>query len=131
MPAAGAANPMNRDSDNPYAVSFDEAVARLPPGYAHYARNIRAICTLYLLVGGIAGMFGFAMFVTNNAAVGLVASVMAAVTIIGAMGVLSRCAWGVSWCQVVSILFLLWIPIGTVLGFYFLKHIGKVSEAFR
>lgn len=122
---------MSTDGDNPYAVSFEEAVARLPPGYAHYARNIRAICMLYLVVGSIGTMFAYAMFVSDNVVVGLLASVMAAVTIIGPMGVLYRFTWGIRWCQVVSILFLLWIPIGTVLGFYFLKHIGKVSEAFR
>ncbi len=122
---------MSTDSNNPYAVSFEEAVARLPPEHAHYARNIRAICMLYLLVGGIGAIFALAMFATNNVLVGLLAFPMAAVTVTGAMGVLFRCAWGVRCCQVVSVLFLFWIPIGTVLGVYFLKHIGKVSDAFR
>lgn len=116
------------DSENPYAVALDIAAT---PVQQSYARNIRAICKLYVFGGSVAMVLALSLFFHGELIFGTLLCVIGLVGIVPAMGVLRERSWGVRACQVVSVFYLLWIPLGTILGYYFLKHIGKVRHMFR
>lgn len=97
-------------------------------------RNIRAICILYILLGAIAVLAGTALFFDDSGEIPRVAAglilVLGLCGVVSAVGVLRRKSWGVPFCQIVSAVYLLNFPIGTILGAYFLWNIGKVRGDF-
>lgn len=119
---------------NPYQSPSEMADApRRSPEQARIARNIRAICILYILFGSIAVLGGISMAFdkTMSPVVPLLAFALGLGGVVSAIGVLRRQTWGVLFCQIVSALYLLSFPIGTILGAYFLLNIGKVKNDFR
>lgn len=124
-------------TDNPYKspTAVTAASAERSPDHQKIVRNIRAICSLYVLLGLVAILASIALFSSASGeipswAAGLV-FVLGLGGVISAVGVLRRKAWGVPFCQVVSAFYLLNFPIGTVLGGYFLLNIRKVRDDFR
>ena len=132
--------------DNPYqsprAVNGEyadvSAVAEDPASAAkraRIARNIRAICLLYVVFGSIAVLAGIGLLVDDSPlqaspVFGWGLLVGGCAGIISAMGVLRKRSWGILVCQIVSALYLLSFPVGTILGGYFLLNIGKVRSDF-
>jgi len=114
------------------AVAEDPAIAAKR---ARIARNIRAICLLYLLFGTIAVLAGIGLLFDQSQpqaspflAWGILVGGCAGV--VSAIGVLRKRSWGILVCQIVSAVYLLSFPIGTILGAYFLLNIGKVRSDF-
>ena len=110
----------------------DPALA--PDQKARIVRNIRAVCILYIVLGSVIGLGSASLLrgsedIPPAAAVGLLVGGAAAV--VAGVAVLRRKRWGVPLCRVVSVLYLLNFPIGTILGGYILVNIGKVKDEFR
>ena len=121
---------------NPYQSPKEPAiVSERSPSLNRVARNIRAICILYIVLGSLFALGAFAMLIVDNAGVPgpfeSLVLVLALCGVVSAVGVLRRSRWGIPFCQLVSALYLLNFPIGTILGAYFLINIGKVKDAFR
>jgi len=121
---------------NPYqSPSGMDGARQRSPGQARVARNIRAICILYIVFGSIAVLAGIGMLFDDTGDIPRVVACLVASLglcgVISAVGVLRRKAWGVPFCQIVSGLYLLSFPIGTILGAYYLLNIGKVRDDFR
>lgn len=130
---------------NPYESPREPGIteAAISPKDAKIARNIRAICFLYIVFGGLgvlvgvvgvlAGVAGALAGSQEQGLPPLVACLIGAVGftgVVSAIGVLHKRTWGVPICQIVSALYLLSFPIGTLLGAYFLLNIGKVKKQF-
>ena len=120
---------------NPYqSPSAPTATPERSPQQKRIARNIRAICILYIVFGSIAVLGGFGMFFDDTGDIPKYAACLVFLLglcgIISAVGVLRRKTWGIPICQVVSGVYLLSFPIGTILGAYFLLNIRKVKEDF-
>jgi uncharacterized membrane protein HdeD (DUF308 family) len=123
---------------NPYEAPKTTSTVPTPlsPEESRVARNIRAICILYVVFGAIAILGGIGMVSDPKGmevppAVGWAVLVGGAIGLISAIGVLRKSPWGVPVCQIVSAVYLFGFPIGTILGGYFLLHIGQVKRAFR
>ncbi len=105
------------------------------PDQTRIIRNIRAICILYVFFGSIAVLGGIGILCANNEkispVIGCVPLALGLAGVISAIGVLRRRTWGIPFCQIISALYLMGFPIGTILGGYFLVNIGKVRDAFR
>ncbi|MBI3469689.1 MAG: hypothetical protein HY000_42365 [Planctomycetes bacterium] len=118
---------------NPYQSPASMAGAERSPDQVRIARNIRAICILYVIFGFFATLGGAVMLFDDQVsplAAGLV--LLAGLGgLISAIGVLRRRKWGIPFCQLMSGLYLLSFPIGTILGAYFLLNIRKVKDDFR
>lgn len=123
-------------SENPYQSPAEVPVeARPSPEQTRLARNIRAICILYAVFGSVAVLAGIGLFFDDTGAVPRVVPCIVLPLglggLVSAVGVLRKRAWGVPLCRVMSALYLLSFPIGTILGAYFLLNIGKVKDMFR
>lgn len=123
---------------NPYQSPFAESEkpAALSPDLQRVVRNIRAICILYIVLGSIAALGGFVMLLFDDSGeipkpIAGTIFVCAVGGVISALGVLRRQRWGVPFCQIISAIYLINFPIGTILGAYFLLNIGKVKREFR
>ncbi len=120
---------------NPYQSPAEvPSIPQHTPEQTRIIRNIRAICILYILFGSIAVLAGIGMLSDGNGvppAIACLVFAMGLAGIISAIGVLRRRTWGVLFCQIVSALYLLSFPVGTILGGYFLLNIGKVKDDFR
>ena len=102
---------------------------------ARIARSIRAICLLYALFGTIFALAGIALLFDQSQpqaspVLGGVLFVGGCAGVISSIGVLRKRRWGIPVCQIVSALYLLNFPFGTILGGYFLFNIGKVRGEF-
>jgi hypothetical protein len=107
----------------------------ISPEMAKTARNIRAICILYIVLGAFLMFIGIIFTLNFKEAaiyplVGIIAFITGCAGLISAIGVLRKCSWGVPVCMIVSAFYLLNFPIGTILGAYFLINIGKVKKCF-
>lgn len=121
---------------NPY--QSPSSVATVPewsPEQLRIGRNIRAICILYMILGSIAVLAGAGLLLERSGEVSppvaLLVAALGLAGVVSAAGVLGRRAWGIPFCQIVSGLYLLSFPIGTILGGYFLLNIGKVRTDFQ
>jgi len=123
---------------NPYKSPNDVTTVTVTssPETLRIVRNIRAICILYVVFGAIAVLGGIGMLsdpkdtkVSPSVAWAVVLGGSAG--LISAIGVLRKSTWGIPVCQIVSALYLLGFPIGTILGGYFLLNIGKVKSECR
>jgi hypothetical protein len=123
---------------NPYESPREAGVVDpiISPEKTKIARNIRAICFLYIVFGGLAVLGGIGMIADPQGTgvprfVACLIAIVGCAGIVSAIGVLRRRSWGIVVCQIVSALYLLSFPIGTILGAYFLLNIGKVKEQFN
>ena len=121
---------------NPYqSPSAATATPERSPQQKRIARNIRAICILYIVFGSLAVLGGVGMLFDDSGEipkwVACLVSGLGLCGVISAVGVLRRRTWGVPFCQVVSGIYLLSFPIGTILGAYFLLNIRKVKDDFH
>jgi hypothetical protein len=98
---------------------------------------VQIICILYLGFGVIAAIAGVLMSWDSKLATvtptpgALVFFCIGCLNIVSSFGILTKRAWGVLACQVLSAVYLLGFPIGTILGAYFLINIGEVESEFR
>ncbi|MFK7821694.1 MAG: hypothetical protein AB8G99_23480 [Planctomycetaceae bacterium] len=113
-------------SFNPYEVTFDETAPT--PTQLNYVRNIRAISSLYVFMGLVAVIAGLAMLSSGPRWLGGFFLVSGSLATVSAIGLLLRKRWGVPGCKLVSFLYLVYIPIGTILGIYFLRNVRKVRH---
>lgn len=125
------------DTGNPYQSPQSPVGVSPDPAQAskqlRIARNIRAICVLYVVFGSTYSLGGFIVLLTAK---GQYSSVIAACLIlafgltvaISAVGVLQKNTLAVPLCQIVSAFFLLAFPVGTFLGGYFLLNVRKVIK---
>jgi len=121
----------------PTDVPLPAELAPVSPQLARVARNIRAICVLYMIFGVVVLTAGVVTLLADRetheipapAAIILVAA--GAAGVISSFGVLRKRKWGILVCQVVSALYLMNFPVGTILGGYFLLNIGKVKDQFQ
>ena len=123
-------------ANNPYQSPSESGyVAPQSPEQPKIARNIRAICVLYIVFGGLAILGGIGGLVANQGKMPWFAPytilALGLCGVISAVGVLRRRRWGLLFCQVMSAIYLLSFPIGTILGGYFLFNIGKLKSEFR
>lgn len=114
------------ESFNPYEVTFEESSPT--PEQLNYVRNIRAISALYLFMGLVAALAGAALLSEGAHWPGGFFLMCGAIATPSAIGLLRRKHWGVPGCKVVSVLYLVYIPIGTILGIYFLRNVHKVRH---
>ena len=118
---------------NPYQTPNE---VKTVPEKSRTGRNIRAICILYIVFGAVAVLAGIGFLVDPKGAdvppaVGWAVLFGGSFGVISAIGVLCKKMWGIPVCQVVSALYVLGFPVGTILGGYFLLNIGKVKSEFR
>jgi len=123
-------------NNNPYqSPSAATATPERSPQQKRIARNIRAICILYIVFCSLAVLGGIAMFFDDSGhrpgPAECLVLILGFCGGISAVGVLRRRSWGIPFCQVVSGVYLLVFPIGTILGAYFLLNIRKVKGDFR
>jgi len=104
---------------------------------AQIARSIRAICILYTVFGTLAFLGGLGLLFGSPEApdappkwFGWLLLIGGAAGAISAVGVLWKKSWGVPVCAIVSAVYLLSFPVGTILGGYFLFNIWKVRDQF-
>ena len=123
---------------NPYQSPNDATTVSVTasPEPSRVARNIRAICILYVVFGVIAILAGISMLSDpkgTEVSPGVAWAVILGgiIGVISAIGVLRKTTWGIPVCQIVSAVYLLGFPVGTILGGYFLLNIGKVRSEFR
>lgn len=113
------------------------AASQQSPKQVRIARNIRAICLLYLIFGSIFTLVGIGAIFSGDTGdsmprvVPYVLFLCGLGGVLSAIGVLKRRKWGVPLCLAMSGLYLLVIPIGTILGGYFLLNIDSVKQQFR
>ncbi len=85
------------------------------PAQTRIARNIRAICILYIVFGGITVLGGIGLFFDDTGETPQVVPYLFVALglcgVISAVGVLRRKTWGVPFCQLMSGLYLLSFPI--------------------
>ena len=124
-------------TDDPQqSLSNVPAESQRPQQHARIARNIRAICILYVTFGCIVAPVGaVGLFSAEedgmSVAVASLFLLSGLAGVLSATGVLRRRKWGIPFCQIMSVLYLLVIPIGTILGGYFLLKIDNVRDQFR
>ena len=102
-------------------------------GTTNTVRNVRAICLLYVFFGSLNFLGGLAlmfMLPAEQAAklpfavvVFGVGAVIGAISIVVALAGFARKPWGVTGCQVLSVLYVFSFPIGTILAIYFLRNV--------
>ena len=119
-------------SPNEESTVTDSASLKKP----RIARNIRAICVLYVIFGFLAVLGGIGILLDSKGTgvapvVGWAVLLGGSVGLVSAIGVIRKKSWGIPVCQIVSALYLLGFPIGTFLGGYFLFNIGKVKSEFQ
>jgi hypothetical protein len=109
-------------------------VSKDSPGRRRIARNIRAICVLYIVFGGIVAMGGIGVLFDESGDVpNYVSGILFGLGlggVLSAIGVLRRKTWGIPFCVVISVFYLLGFPLGTLLAAYFLINIGRVKSDF-
>ncbi len=105
---------------------------------ASMMRNMKAVCILYIFFGALYLIGSVALFFLPSEiqakvpfAVFIVAPIYALTNIIAGIGGLMRKVWGIIGCQVVSVLYLLSFPLGTILGVYFLMNASGYKEAIQ
>jgi hypothetical protein len=112
-------------------------LSTLSPEMARIARNMRAVCMLYVAFGAVESLGAIVLSfsrppldVPRPVAIGVMFTLGSA-GLIGGLGMLRRYDWGVPVCRVTSVLYLLLFPIGTILGGYGLLNIGKKTKLLR
>ena len=124
-------------TDDPQqSLSNVPAEAQRSQPQARIARNIRAICILYVTFGCIVAPVGtLGLFSAEEdgmpVAVASLFLICGLAGVLSATGVLRRRKWGIPFCQIMSVLYLVAFPIGTILGGYFLLKIDSVRDQFR
>lgn len=104
-------------------------------GLDRVARNIRAICWIYVFLGVFCTLGGPVKVLSSkdpfSIAVGSLIFLVGLGSTVSTLGVLNRKSWGIPMCRVMAVILLTNFPLGTILSVYFLYHIGKVKEYFR
>ncbi|MDB4733084.1 zinc-ribbon domain-containing protein [Planctomicrobium sp.] len=99
--------------------------------YERIRRNIRAISFIYAFFGGLFALSGLALMQDpDERTFGIGMLVFFSFASFSGISILTRQAWGIPCCKVVSAIYLLVIPIGTLLGAYFLMNVGYVEDEF-
>ena len=79
-------------------------------------------------MGGIAALAGGSLLSDGELMFGMPLAVSGIAATLSSIAVRRRRKWGVPMMKLVSVVCLLYIPIGTILGYYFLRHVGKVRH---
>ncbi|WP_417849716.1 hypothetical protein [Thalassoglobus sp.] len=98
--------------------------------HENVSRSIRAICVLYVVIGGMFTIASLALF-SREPILSLVLLPLGSGGLVSGIAVLNRRSWGIPFCQIVSAFYLFSFPIGTILGGYFLLNIHKVRDEFE
>jgi hypothetical protein len=129
--------------DDQFAVNLAECtiMAKIrdvlsPADYQNY-RNIRAVSLLFMVVGGILALSGVLMISTNplpgqERPPMLVSVLLAAVGLCGAIGGFATFRGLRNWAKlayIMSALYLLGFPAGTILGYVMLKGLSRYLDS--
>lgn len=114
------------ESFNPYTVTFEDEPPT--PEQLSYVRNIRAISGLYVFIGLTVTIVGLAALAGGDRLIAGLFLPLGTIAVVSAGGLLYRKHWGVPGCKLVSVLYLVFVPIGTILGIYFLWNVHKVRH---
>lgn len=95
--------------------------------------NIRAVCVLYIIFGGMSALGAIGVLLVDGAlpAFDCFALVLIVGGIIPATALLRGRTWCIPFLEILSAIYLLIFPVGTILGGYFLLNIGKVKDDIR
>lgn len=118
---------MSQTDTNPYAVTFEDIGPT--PEQLNYVRNIDAICRLYVFMGATFVVFGIIGWMSGGdkliCTLAILSGLFAAVSS-GAL--LFRRKRDVPFCRITAVVYLLYFPLGTLLGVYFLWNVSKVRH---